>query len=401
MKHVQTFKYVLTVFAALFIAGCSNDESRLPTVTVKATDVEFSVRAQGELVASESLPIALPPSIRMSFNIAWMAPEFSDIRKGDVIARFDDVQVRLDRASTVLNVAKSEFKLADTQRDSQLERSRIDHETLRIGGERDISETFANADEMLLSRNEIIDALADVEYLEVESEFLDWQFQTLDQRTRAEQNFIRAEQQGEQEKLEKQDTALRMMELRSPADGTFIYAKTPWGQKLGKGKSVYPGMPIGLLPVRGKVNARIFVPEADAVGLAADQLVRLRLDSAASREFTARVTSVSPVASPKNRKDPQKYFRVEAAIDDVDPDIMRVGSRLRAEIITGAIRDSIVVPVQAVHGDSDEYFVFVTNGNDTEQRAVSLGLRSPDLVELTSGVKPGDRISLVMPPDRS
>jgi multidrug efflux pump subunit AcrA (membrane-fusion protein) len=189
--------------------------------------------------------------------------------------------------------------------------------------------------------------------------------------------------------------------LRSPADGTFVYAKTSWGQKLGKGKTVYPGMPIGLLPVRGKVNARIFVPEADAVGLAVDQLVRLRLDSAASREFTARVTSVSPVASPKNRTDPQKFFMVEAAIDEVDPDIMRVGSRLRAEIITGAIEDSIVVPVQAVHGDADQYFVFVTKGNGAEQRAVSLGLRSPDLVELTSGVAPGDRISLVMPPDRS
>jgi multidrug efflux pump subunit AcrA (membrane-fusion protein) len=137
------------------------------------------------------------------------------------------------------------------------------------------------------------------------------------------------------------------------------------------------------------------------VGLAAGQLVRLRLDSAASREFTARVTSVSPVASPRNRKDPQKFFRVEAAIDDVDPDIMRVGSRLRAEIITGAIKNSMVVPVQAVHGDSDQYFVFVTNGNGAEQRAVSVGLRSPDLVELTSGVEPGDRISLVMPPDRS
>ena len=401
MRHVLVHKYAFLSLLVLFIAGCGSEESMLPAVTLKASDVEFSVRARGELVASESLPIALPPSIRMSFNIAWMAPEFSDIRKGDVIARFDDVQVRLDRESTALAVAKSEFQLQDTERDGTLERSRIDHESLRIDGERDISEAFSNADELLLSRNEIIDALADVEYLEVESEFLDWQFQTLDQRTRAEQNFIRAEQQGELEKLEKQDTALMMMELRSPADGTFIYAKTPWGQKMGKGKTVYPGMPIGLLPVRGKVDARIYVPEADAVGLAIGQLVRLRLDAAASREFTARVTSVSPVASPRNRKDPQKFFRVEAAVDDIDADIMRVGSRLRAEIITGAIEDSIVVPVQAVHGDSDEFFVFVTNGNSAEQRTVSLGLRSPDLVELTSGVEPGDRISLVIPPDRS
>ncbi len=128
--------------------------------------------------------------------------------------------------------------------------------------------------------------------------------------------------------------------------------------------------------------------------------MRLRLDAASDREFTARVTDVSPVASPRNRTDPQKFFSVDATIDEVDPDIMRVGSRLRAEIITGAIDDSIVVPVQAIHGDMDEAYVFVVNGRSTEQRSVSLGLRSPDLVELTSGVESGERISLVTPPDR-
>jgi multidrug efflux pump subunit AcrA (membrane-fusion protein) len=370
-------------------------------VTVNPADLEFKVRAKGELIASESLPIALPPSIRMSFNISWLAPEFSDIKKGDVIARFDDVQVRLDRESTSLNVAKSEFKLEDTERSGQLERTRIDHEAIRVEGEREISESFANADQTLLSRNEIIDALADVEYLDVEAGFLDWQFDTLGRRTRAEQNLIVAERQGELTKLEKQNTALQMMELRSPADGTFVYATTPWGQKLGKGKTVYPGMPIGLLPVRGKVSARLYVPEGDAVGLAEGQLVRLRLDAAARREFTARVTSVSPVASPKNRTDPQKFFSVEATIDEVDPEIMRVGARLRAEIVTGDITNSMVVPVQAVHGDSDDAFVFVIKSGGTEQRGVQLGLRSPDLVELISGLEPGDRISLVAPSDRS
>lgn len=401
MKHSIFFKAVIVIsIAAALVAGCGSSESTLPAVTVEQADIEFRVRARGELVASESMPIALPPSIRTSFNISWMAPEFSDIRKGDVIARFDDVQVRLDRESTTLNVAKSEFKLKDTERDGRLERDRIDHESLRVDGERDISESFANAPDILMSRNEMIDALADVEYLDVEADFLEWQFDTLDQRTRAEQNLIMAERQGELSKLEKQEIALGMMELRSPADGTFVYARTGWGQKLGKGKTVYPGMPIGLLPVRGKVTARLYVPETDAVGLAQGQLVRLRLDAASDREFTARVTDVSPVASPRNRTDPQKFFSVDATIDEVDPEIMRVGSRLRAEIITGAIDDSIVVPVQAIHGDLDEAYVFVVNGRSAEQRSVSLGLRSPDLVELTSGVESGERIALVTPPDR-
>ncbi|MBT8047717.1 MAG: HlyD family efflux transporter periplasmic adaptor subunit [Xanthomonadales bacterium] len=383
------------------LGGCGKSTSTLPSLTLETADIEFRVPAQGELIASESLPVAIPSSIRMSFNIAWMAPEFSEIRKGDVLARFDDVQVRLDREGTALNVAKSDFKLVNTEREGELEQIGIYHQTYRVEGERDITEAFANADETLLSRNEIIDALADVNYLDVEGAFLDWQLDTLDQRTRAEQNLIMAERQSELSKLEKQDTALQMMELRSPADGTFVYATTRWGAKLGKGRTVYPGMPIGLLPVRGKIGARLYVPEADAVGLAEGQTVRLRLDAATKRQFTAHITSVSPVASPRNRTDPQKFFSVEASIDDVDPDIMRVGSRLRAEVITGSINDGIVVPAQAVFGDGEETFVYVLEGGQPEERMVTLGQRSPDLVELTSGVRAGERISLVAPAERS
>jgi multidrug efflux pump subunit AcrA (membrane-fusion protein) len=391
----------VVVGALLALSACSGPATDTPAVVVDETTTELVVRAQGELIASESLPITLPGTIRMGFNISWMAPEFSEVKQGDVIARFDDVQIRLDREATALNVAKSEFKLANTERTSDLELTRIGHESLRVEGEREITESFEDVDERLFSRNEIIDALSDLEYLGVEASFLDWQFDTFDQRTQAEKNMIAAERQGEASKLEKQDTALGMMELRSPADGTFVHARTPWGEKLGKGKTVYPGRPLGLLPVRGKVQARLFVPENDAVGLAEDQQVRLRLDSATEREFTARVLSVSPVASPRNRADPQKFFTVEASIDEVDIDLMRVGNRIRAEIITGRVDGGIVVPAHAVHGDVSNAWVYVVRGQRSERRDVTVGRRSPDRVEITDGVSRGERISLVSPADAS
>lgn len=386
---------------ALGLAACGGGSVELPVMKAERGDTVFHVAAEGELIASEALPISLPSDIRMEFNVVWLAPEFSEVKKGDVIARFDDVQVQLDREASVLNVAKSDFKLAGTERTGSLERTRIGHESERVDGERDISEAFSEADESLFSRIELIDILADIEYLDAEASFLDWQFDTLDQRTRAEQNLILAERQGELSKLEKQDSALALMELKSPADGTFVYARTGWGGKIAKGRSVHAGMPIGMLPVRGKVRARLFVPESDAVGLEAGQAVRFRLDSAADREFRATVSTVSPVASPRDRKDPQKFFRVEADIDEVDADLMRVGSRLRAEIITSTIDDGIIVPAQTVYGETDASYVYVMNSGEPERRDVVIGRRSPDLVEVLSGIEPGDRVSLVTPAGES
>ncbi|MEO0615062.1 MAG: HlyD family efflux transporter periplasmic adaptor subunit [Pseudomonadota bacterium] len=381
----------------LLVAACGSETATMPTVSALAKDVEFTVPARGELVASEALPVALPPGIRMGFNISWMAPEFSEVSKGEVVARFDDERILETRQDTALAIAKSDFKLAELERVGALEQVRINHESDRVDGEKTITETYANVDERLMSRNEIIDALSDVEYLNVASAFLEWQWETFDQRTQAEANTIIAEQQGEKAKLDKQDTALGMMELRSPADGTFVYAETPWGEKLGKGKRVFPGMPVGVLPVKGKVRARLYVPESEAIGLAEAQAVRFRLDSAPDQSFTARVVSVSAVATPLDRENPQKYFTVEADIDNIDAELMRVGSQLRAEIITGALEDAIVVPSQAVYGDDGAAWVYVAAGGEPEKRTITLGQRGADLVEIADGLEPGERIALISP----
>lgn len=383
--------------AALLVAACGSETSTVPTVSAASQDFEFTVPARGELVASEALPVALPPGIRMGFNISWMAPEFSEVSKGDVVARFDDERILETRQDTALAIAKSDFKLAELGRVGALEQVRINHESDRVDGEKTITETYANVDERLMSRNEIIDALSDVEYLNVASAFLEWQWETFDQRTQAEANTIIAEQQGEKAKLDKQDTALGMMELRSPADGTFVYAETPWGEKLGKGKRVFPGMPVGVLPVKGKVRARLYVTESEAIGLAEAQAVRFRLDSAPEQSFTASVVSVSAVATPLDRENPQKFFTVEADIDNIDAELMRVGSQLRAEIITGALEDAIVVPSQAVYGDDSSAWVYVAAGGEPEKRTITLGQRGADLVEIAGGLEPGERIALISP----
>ena len=202
MNRWHTGRLLCCILSMAIITACGDSDSGLLSMTAQRSDVEFRVRAEGEIIASEALPIALPSSIRMRFNIVWLAPEFSEVKKGDVIVRFDDAQVSLDRDATSLNVAKSEFRLADTRREGQLERTRIGHEALRVDGERDISEAFSEADESLFSRNDLIDILADLDYLDVEASFLDWQFETLDQRNEAELNLILAEQQGEKSKLE-------------------------------------------------------------------------------------------------------------------------------------------------------------------------------------------------------
>ena len=386
--------------AALPICVACTDDTRQPQVTVEPRDHHFAVRARGELIASEAVDIRVPDGLNMGFDIAWIVPEYSEVEKGQVIVRFDDTDLQMSRENIVVEVATRDLQLGVHSQDSAIARSLIDHERVRVAGEQDIARTFTDVDDPLLfSRNEILDALGDLSLLEVQDAYFAWAADTHDRRTNAELHRLVAFRDTSRAQLDKQESALAVMELTSPADGTFVYARTPWGEKLTKGQRVFAGRSVGLLPVKGKVRARIYVPEVDAIGLAAGQQATLRLDSDVEREFRAHVSNVSSLAIPRSRDNPLKYFVVEAEPDEVDADLMRVGSSLHATIVTGRVEGGFLLPHQAVFYDQNQPFVYVVERNRTVRRNVRLGHESPTLVEIAAGLDAGDKVGVAAPED--
>jgi len=250
---------------------------------------------------------------------------------------------------------------------------------------------------MLFSRTELIDRMGDLDYLDVEGEYYDWQLETHTRRTDAERREIIAGRRTSELQLEQQNAALDMMELRTPATGTFVHARTPWGRKLTEGERVYAGRPVGFLPVEGEIRARIYVPEPDAIGLAVGQDVSIQLDTAVGQHYAATISSVSPVASPRDADDPQKYFIVEAGFETFDPEHMRVGGSLDAAIVTVRMENALLLPSQTVHFEADGAHVFVMEGRDLVKRPVTPGRRSRNLVEIVDGLSEGESVSLVAP----
>ena len=396
---VKPLRHPLAVIPLMAICvACTDGGTRQPTVTVEARDHRFVVQARGELIASEAVNIRVPDGLNMGFDIAWIVPEYSEVKKGQVIVRFDDTDIQMSRENIVVEVATRDLQLGVHSQDSAIARTLIDHERVRVAGEQDIARTFTDIeDPLLFSRNEILDALGDLNLLDVEDAYFAWAAETHDRRTTAELHRLIAFRDTSRSQLDKQESALAVMELTSPADGTFVYARTPWGEKLTKGQRVFPGRSVGLLPVKGKVRARIYVPEVDAIGLAEGQEASLRLDSAVERSFAGHVSNVSSVAIPRSRDNPQKYFVVEAEPDEVDAEVMRVGSSLNAMIVTGDVEGGFLLPHQAVFYEQDQPFVYVVEGNTTVRRDVRLGHQSPTLVEVVAGLAAGDRVGVAAP----
>lgn len=399
---MKSFKCAVLATTSVFLialAGCSGSGRAISTVLVEEKDHTFEVVASGVIRATEEVPITVPSDVNMSFEILWLIPEYSQVTRGQVIARFDDAAVLTEIERRQLELEEQELSFLNFDRGNENSRTQILHSAMQVDGDMEIAERYEGLDDTVFSRNEIIDALENIDTLSVRKQFYEWQANSHERRVQAETQQLQANLDITQQNLDRNEQALNIMELKSPEDGTFVYAAHRWGGgKVGPGQTVWSGRRVGSLPVRGAVDAEIHVLEVDAVGIEEGQKVLFRVDSHVDKVFTGVVTDVPRMARSLDRSDPTKYRIIKAEFDEVSPDIMKVGSSFAATVITGELSDVILVPQQAVFFDEDKPLVYVLKDkSEPEQRYVELGRKSPTLIEIKDGLQAGETISLVAP----
>lgn len=390
-------RLLIACLGAVLLTACSRTDSSALTIPVMAQDHVLNLEVRGAVYSSQSIPISAPMDITFPMNIRWLQTEFTQVKAGDVVATLEEATLLTMRQEQELQIATQSFEMRNHVIDSGVDRRQIEHESARVEGETLIAETFANFDPRYLSRIEIIDAIGDLDYLEAEDHFYDWQYETHEKRAEAGLLKFKTARDSAEQNFTQYERALIAAQIKSPADGVFIHARTMWGQKASRGRMILPGRSIGILPVEGQIEARLYVPKSDAIGLSVGQSVELRIDTNVNEILPGEITRVSPIASPKNRDDPRQYVVVTTSIDTDDADEIRIGSFLTATLELTQLKNAIVLPYQTVFTEGEESFVYVLNGSRMERRDVEVGFRSATLVELVSGLSDGERVSLVEP----
>ena len=99
------------------------------------------------------------------------------------------------------------------------------------------------------------------------------------------------------------------------------------------------------------------------------------------------VTKVLPAVS-------NGRFRVELGFKGRVPAGLNRGQTLDIRITLGSSRDAIVAPVGGWldAGGGSSAFVVDAGGRHARRRAIRIGARNPQAVEILAGLQPGDRI---------
>jgi membrane fusion protein (multidrug efflux system) len=170
--------------------------------------------------------------------------------------------------------------------------------------------------------------------------------------------------------------------VRAPFAGIVAERLVSTGDYVSKGNKVATVVRID--PVRVELT----VPEQYLSLITTGQAVRLTVDAYPNEVFTAKVRFVSP-----SLKSDQRALTVEAIAANADARL-KPGLFATALLLQPAPAPALLVPASAIEtvaGTSRVYVVAA--GNKIEERIVTLGEKVDDRIELSSGVKAGEKVA--------
>ncbi len=391
-------KLILLIFISLIVSSCSKQEqAKIPELTIQKTDIQFSTLAQGELEAVKSTPIVSASKARRPQTIAWLAPQFSYVKKGDVIVKFDGVPFALESDAVRFEMAKIQMQKSKKQREMDISLFDFKNQEHVVNYEYEMAKKFNIDNPLLYTKIEMIDAADNEEFLQAKSKHLKTMENHFTEKTQSEISLINSKEKLQQNKLSINQENLNSLEIKAPHDGLFVLQKGWDGTLPQVGKSVFMGMKIAKLPDLSSMQAKIYLPEIEAVGIKEGQQVAISLHAFPDLKFDATINHISKTAQPKERDNPVKYFTITAVIQQKDEKHLLPGQRLDAKILLNKKQQGISVPIQSILRDENKTLVFVKNKDKYNKKAVKLGLCSSSQCVVESGLKENETIALINP----
>ncbi|HUP65579.1 MAG TPA: efflux RND transporter periplasmic adaptor subunit [Thermoanaerobaculia bacterium] len=179
------------------------------------------------------------------------------------------------------------------------------------------------------------------------------------------------------------------------AEGEWRVSKTtvraPFGgvvteRVVNEGQHMRPGEALFTITDYDPMIARIYLPEKDVLGLSEGREVRLTLRAANEIQFAGRIRQISPVVDTATGT-------VKITVEAIDPPAAaRPGAFVAVDIVRGTRTEAMVLPRESIVRELQEAHVFVADGNVAKKRPVTLGIEEGDVVEVLSGVRPGEKV---------
>ena len=393
MSYGQSFLTIILL--ASLLAGCENEQNKVPSYQVESKAFSIEVDAFGEIEAADAQRIVSPGTQPMT--LSWLMEENTYVEAGQVIAKFDAQSILRDSRNEEFEMLKLQEELTKNQAIQYQQQKEIQADQNFVKQEFDFVDRFAIDDLRIYSQLEIIDTLQNRDFLEAKDDFYDWKESSINEQHSSEIAVLDIRKRGHQAKYQRFKQALSQLEVVAPYAGLLIYEKDRRGEKPSVGQTIFPGRPIASIPNLDNLRARMFVQANEAIDLAIGQSIVLTMQAFPERSFEGELTNVAGFPRSIERNNPVTYYEIEASIKEQDKTIMQPGRKVDAKILVKPTSQMLTVPLQALFHEDGMSYVYVQSSQGFVRQNVTTGRKNLFSVVVTDGLNDGDVIALSQP----
>lgn len=350
-------------------------------------------------------------------KVIKIAEDGAQVKRGDVIVSFDPTffeseilrlegeiksrQAVVEYQRHMLNLEKSQVEKEISNSQFELSKAKEEHEQLHgyldelHGLEKrgyavvsEIVQAKRKSDE---SQSRLKKSEADIERVSKESIYKIGQ--AMAEVNKAESDLETSHIALTEVKAEHEKTV-----LRAPINGFVVIRESGAPgerRRIRVGDTIWQGQPILYIPDLASMIVKAQVRENDLNKIKPGLEAAIRVDAYPAISLVGQVKSIGALAV-EDSDAAGKHFRFTIKLRESDPRLLP-GMTARAFITIEQVRDVITVPIAALFVEGGSTYCYFQDGKESLRRAIKAGRMNEDVVEITSGLAEGDRVSLVKP----
>lgn len=384
------------VAVVVLAAGLGRSAPPVPTLRVTRSELAREVTAWGELEAVDSTTLSAPRASRR-LTVAWLVEDGTPVRAGDPVARFDPTEIQKELEEARAQVERLEQQIQAERAQRRAASVRLEEDAEVAAKEERWATTYQATDAELYSLHERITSAMDAELAAARRRHARGVLSVEDRLATTRLELLEIARAAARTRLDRAKQDLANLELTAPHDGIALVARDWRGTPVRAGDQVWPGRPLVILPDMRRMQAVVYVLEADAGGLEPGRAAEVVVTAHPDSRYPAEVEHVDPVAQPRVEDSPVQFFRTVLTLERTVPGVMKPGSRVEATIQLDRVEDTVVVPLAAVMERDGRPVVYRWTGRRFEGVPVKLGPAARGRVVIEEGLAEGDEIALADP----
>jgi len=363
--------------SACSASGKTNDRTAAPPPAIAVTPVAAVerpvaryIRVTGTLMAEEQADVAAETAGRV---VATPIERGTAVSQGSELIRLSPTETDAQLKEAEANAAQIEARLGlspstafDVNAVPEVQNAKASYEL----AESEFNRVKALLDQRVVSQSEYDQRRTQMEaarqQFEAAKNGASQQYQSL-QAARARVTLARK--------------ALADTVVRAPFNGLVAQRMVSVGDYVTKGMKV--AVVVRINPLR----AQLTIPEQFVSSIAVGQPITFAVDAFPDRQFEGKIRYVSPALQAD-----QRALTAEAIVPNPGNEL-KPGLFATAQVRQRTPTPAILVPSSAVQTSGGTSRVYVVNGDHVDERIVTIGQTVETLVEITNGLKTGERVA--------